>query len=319
MKFRTEIEIKPFTAKVDHRSRIVSVGSCFAQYIAEEFHRAKFEICSNPTGVLFNPASIAAALNRYSGNESLTHNEIEFNNGRWFSYDLHSMFSNADPEALLSEANSAIERGHDALTRADWVIITLGTAWVYTLNSSGEIVANCHKQPASNFTRRRLSVEEIVTMYEELMRGIMADKQVIFTVSPVRHLGDGAEENCLSKSILKVAVAEIVERFANAHYFPAYESLNDDLRDYRFYAEDLCHPSAQAREYIREKFFGALLSESARQLLPRIEKIVYAAQHRPLDASSEAFREFCLLRIADIDTIPEIDFSQERTHFTSFL
>ena len=319
MRFRTEINIKPFAEKIDHQSHIFSIGSCFARYMAEELQTAKIDTASNPLGVLFNPASIFSALKRFSECNTLSGNNLQFGNGQWFSYDLHTSFSCADPEILLSKANDAIRFGHEAITSADWVIITFGTAWVYTLNQSGELVANCHKQPASNFTRRRLSVEEIVTMYGELMCGVLAGKKVIFTVSPIRHLGDGADENFLSKSILKVAVAEIVERFDNAYYFPAYEILNDDLRDYRFYAEDMCHPSAQAREYIRDKFFEATLSAQSLQLLPRIEKIASSAQHRPLNPSSNAFKEFCRRQIQEIDTLPQIDFGREREYFASFI
>ena len=315
MKFRTEIEIKPFAEKIDYKSKIFSVGSCFAQYMAEEFRNAKFDILSNPTGILFNPSSIKAVIHRCAEHKHLTLNELQCNNGRWFCYDLHSSFSGADPEALLADANTAIEQGAKALAEADWVIITFGTAWVYTLNESEKIVANCHKQPASNFTRRRLSTDEIIGMYDRLLRSVLADKKVIFTVSPVRHLGDGAEENFLSKAILKVAVAEIVERFDNAYYFPAYEILNDDLRDYRFYGEDMCHPTVQARKYIREKFFEATLSEQTLKALPQIEKIQQALSHKPFDKESEAYLNFCRQQLDKIERIPEVDFDSARRYF----
>lgn len=319
IKFRTEIEIKPFAEKIDHSSRIFSIGSCFADNMAKAFHDAKLGVTSNPTGVLFNPASIKALLHRFAERRVITENDLHCSNGIWFGYDFHSSFNGADSQVVQQGINQRIEEGHEALMHADWVIITFGTAWIYTLNESSQIVANCHKQPAANFSRRRLSAEEIVAMYDELMRGVLADKKVIFTISPVRHLGDGADDNFLSKATLKVAVAEIVERFDNAHYFPSYEILNDDLRDYRFYAEDLCHPSTHAVEYIRDKFFDAILTKHSRELLPRIEKIISSAQHRPLDPTSEAFKDFCRRQIREIDSLPEIDFSEEREYFTSFL
>lgn len=319
MKFRTEVDVKAFSEKIDHRSHIFSVGSCFAQYMADEFRKAKFEMCSNPFGVMFNPASIHAALHRISSYELFSHKDIIFDRNWWFSYDLHSSFNEISSERILNNANASVVESNIRLKNADWVIITFGTAWVYTLNESGQIVANCHKQPTANFTRRRLSVEEIVGMYEELIRGILADKKVIFTVSPVRHLGDGADENFLSKATLKVAVAEIVERFDNAYYFPAYEILNDDLRDYRFYGEDMCHPTVQARDYIREKFFGAVLTPKSLQLLPRIEKITRAVLHTPFEPEGEEFQRFCHQQIQAIDSLPEIDFREERAHFESFL
>lgn len=319
MKFRTEIEVKPFAEKIDHYSHIFSTGSCFAQYMAEELLHAKFKICSNPFGVMFNPASIHAALHRIKRCELFTPNDTRFDQNRWFCYDLHSDFDAPRAKALLRMANASVVEGNMKLEDSDFVIITFGTAWVYTLNESDKIVANCHKQPAANFTRRRLSVEEIVAMYDELMRGVLADKNVIFTVSPVRHLGDGADENFLSKAILKVAIAEIIERFDNAHYFPSYEILNDDLRDYRFYAKDLCHPSDQALEYISEKFFGAIMSEHALKQLPRIKKIHNAIMHYPNNPESDAFKDFCRHQIQEIDSLPEIDFSEERRYFASFL
>ncbi len=319
MKFRTEIEVKPFTQKINHQSRIFSIGSCFAQYLADEFRSTKFPILSNPFGVMFNPASIHAALQRIAACKLFDSEDISFDNGWWFSYDLHSDFNAISSRHILQKSNAALLEGNMRLNDSEVVIITFGTAWVYTLNDNGKIVANCHKQPASKFTRRRLSVEEIVAMYDELMRGVLADKQVVFTVSPVRHLGDGADENFLSKAILKVAVAEIVERFDNAHYFPAYEILNDDLRDYRFYADDLIHPSTQAREYIRDKFFEALLSKESIELLPRIRKIVRASQHIPFDTDTKNYKEFCRRQISEIDSLPEIDFSDERKFFASFL
>jgi hypothetical protein len=287
--------------------------------MAYEFQVAKFDVCSNPFGVMFNPASIHSALHRISKCELFTGEDIRFDRNRYFSYDLHSLFNSISARYILQEANASVVESHLKLEDADLVIITFGTAWVYSLNESGKIVANCHKQPASNFTRHRLSVENIVEMYDELMRGVLADKQVIFTVSPVRHLGDGADENFLSKAILKVAVAEIVERFDNAHYFPAFEILNDDLRDYRFYAEDLSHPSMQAREYIRDKFFGALLDKTSLQLLPRIAKITSAAAHCPYEPNGEDYKKFCRKQIREIDSLPDIDFSEERSLFESFI
>ena len=315
MKFRTEIEVKPFDQKIDHSHNIFSIGSCFAEEMASTLHEGNFNVESNPTGVLFNPASIHSALHRFAECKSITNSDLHHANDTWFSYDFHSQFNGCDSDDVQRNINRAIERGHKSLTAADWVVITFGTAWVYTLNESGAIVANCQKQPASNFTRRRLAIEEIVAMYEELMHGILADKQVIFTVSPVRHLGDGADENFLSKSILKVAVAEVVERFDNAHYFPSYEILNDDLRDYRFYADDLVHPSRQAVEYISEKFLAATLSKQALELLPKIAKIKSAVSHRPRNKSSEEYLRFCEQQLAQIGAISEVNLEQERAYF----
>ncbi len=245
MKFRTEIEIAPFERGIDHSRRGFSVGSCFASSIAGRLERYKFPLASNPTGVLYNPFSIADLLESHP------------------------------PE----------------LAEADYVLVTFGTAWVYEEN--GCVVANCGKRPAHLFTRRRLSVEEIVERFDGLMRGVLRDKQVIFTVSPVRHLKDGFEENSLSKAILRLAVAEIVARHrATAQYFPAFETLNDDLRDYRFYGPDLAHPSDEAVEYIWEKFAAAALGPETLKLLPLIEGIVRATEHRPFAPDAEEHARF---------------------------
>ena len=317
MKFRTEIEVKPFDKKIDHSNQIFSIGSCFAEEMAALLHEAKFRTDSNPTGVLFNPASICSTLHRFAKNRLITESDLHFANDTWFSYDFHSQFNNCNSYCIQDNINYEIEQAHASLTKADWVIITFGTAWVYILNENGQIVANCQKQSASNFTRRRLSVEEIVAMYDELMRGILADKQVIFTVSPVRHLGDGADENFLSKATLKVAVAEIVERFNNAHYFPAYEILCDDLRDYRFYNTDLVHPSIEAVWYIREKFFDAILSKQALALLPQIEKIKQACRHRAFNKDSTVYLDFCHKQLEKIASLPQVNFESEQWYFES--
>lgn len=315
MKFRTEIDIKPFVQKIDHQSRIFSIGSCFAEEMASTLQQSNFNVVSNPAGVLFNPASIASTLERFARKSLISQEDLRPARDEWFSYDFHSTFNDTNPQLVTQRINHKIEMAHKALRNADWVIITFGTAWIYTLNESGKIVANCQKQPASNFTRRRLTVEEIVAIYDGLMRGVLADKQIIFTISPVRHLGDGADENFLSKSTLKVAVAEIVERFDNAHYFPSYEILNDELRDYRFYADDLVHPSRQAVEFIGEKFFDAALSKRTSDLLPKIEKIKAAVSHRPRNKSSEEYLRFCEQQLSQIEALAEVNFEQEQAYF----
>ncbi|MBP3482207.1 MAG: GSCFA domain-containing protein [Alistipes sp.] len=319
MKFRTEIEIAPFADKFGYDNRILALGSCFADNMSKILKDAKFRVVSNPTGVLFNPASIAQTLHRFESGRKAATGELRESGGRWFDYDFHGTLAAETPEKALANIDAAIAAGHNALQECDRMIITFGTAWVYVLNETGKVVANCHKQPANGFTRRRMTVEEIVGLFAPLLDGMLAKKKIIFTVSPVRHLGDGADENFLSKATLKVAVAELVRRFANAYYFPAYEILNDDLRDYRFYADDLVHPSSRAIAYIREKFFDAALSEQAKRLLPRVEKIAAAAAHRPQNPADEAYREFCRRQIEEIQTVEGVDLSAELAYFASIL
>jgi hypothetical protein len=317
MKFRTEIEPASIAPQIDHTRRGFSVGSCFAESIAGRLRRYKFRLVGNPAGVLYNPFSIADLL------EGATDGPVT-----------HASHASAQ-----------------ALRAADYVLITFGTAWVYEEN--GRVVANCEKRPAHLFTRRRLSVAEIVSRFDALMdgqsglaasveniqsgedgflqiarsggdkparNGPLFGKQVIFTLSPVRHLKDGFEENSLSKATLRVAIDEIVARHPGAaHYFPAFEILTDDLRDYRFYGADLVHPSAGAVEYVWEKFAAAALSPAAQKLLPAIENIVRATEHRPFapDAPEHArFRAEMLARTHELAARhPEIDLSAELEFF----
>ncbi len=323
MQFRTVIDIKSFDRKIDHSSRILSLGSCFADNIARRMQRAKFRVEASPTGILFNPESIARAVERFAASESPAREELRHDGERYFGYDFHSAFADADPERALAAMREAARRGADALRRADTVIITFGTAWIYRLRENGEVVANCHKQPQSLFARELLAADRIADSYAKLLEGPLADKHVIFTVSPVRHLGDGAERNSLSKAVLRVAVGELASRFPDADYFPSFEIMNDELRDYRFYADDMTHPSQTAVDYIWERFGATAFAESARRAAERAERIAEAAEHRPFDPRGEAHRNFCRAMLRRIDELrreqPQMQFDDEKEYFNSFL
>jgi hypothetical protein len=180
-------------------------------------------------------------------------------------------------------------------------------------------VANCHKQLASQFERRRLSVAEIVERYSSLFEGVLRDKKVVLTVSPVRHIGDGLQENSVGKATLRLAVEELVAKYENASYFPSFEILIDDLRDYRYYADDLAHPSEMAVDYVWERFCEVMITPKSQKLLPQIEQIVSAAEHRPFNLTSEAHRTFCSKMLSKISAIPNIDFEAERSKFENYL
>lgn len=320
MVFNTEIDIKPFEAKIEYRHRVFAIGSCFAQKIGERLTRAKFRCTTNPTGVLFNPDSICNTIERLSRAELIRSAELREGASGYCHYDFHSSLSAPSAEETLDNINSAIESGCEALSEADWVVITLGTAWVYEAAESGHTVANCHKEPARNFTRRRLSVAEIVDRLSAVIDKYLADKRLILTVSPIRHIADGMAENSLSKATLRLAIDEIVTaRPERAYYFPSFEIMMDDLRDYRFYGEDMVHPSAVAVSYIWEKLCETALSPSTRDTLARVEQIVKAAEHRPTNPSSEAHRTFCRKSLQAIDSINEVDFSKERAYFKNYL
>ena len=317
MRFRTEISLTPLAERIDHSAKIFALGSCFAESISERLQRAKFSVTTNPFGVLFNPLSIASAIERLSDTRAFAVCDIREGREGFFSFEAHSSLDGKTQTEIFANLNQAVAQGSKALHDAEWVILTFGTAWVYEHN--GRVVANCHKQPAKEFERRRLSVAEIVERYKTLFEGVLRDKRVILTVSPVRHLGDGLQENSLSKAILRLAVEELVAKYENVHYFPSYEILIDDLRDYRYYAEDLAHPSKMAVEYVWEHFCEYALTDKAWELLPKIEQIVMAAEHRPFNPESDAHRAFCRKMLAKAEEMHEIDFALEKEAFERYL
>lgn len=320
MNFRTEIDIAPYDFTIDHRSRGFAIGSCFAAHMAGRLIAAKFPVAENPFGVVYNPLSVAGTVGRLMSGAPFTREELSVDGDLWFNYECHGAFASTDPEEALERMNQALLHGREALLHADYMLVTLGTAWVYDLRAEGRVVANCHKRPASEFIRRRLSIGEVTEALGSFTEGVFEDKKIILTVSPVRHLKDGLAENNLSKSILRVAVAEAIERYPHVYYFPAYEILNDDLRDYRFYAEDMIHPTPLAVDYVWEKFRRAALSEETRLLVKKITEITAAAAHRPFHVGSEAHRKFLRTqrgRVAELmREHPEIDLREELNYFS---
>jgi len=320
MEFRTPAGIRPYGFKIGYGTRGMLAGSCFAENIAAKMTQAKLPVSANPFGVLFNPASIVNMFGRLNERHTYSSGDLTESGGVWISMEHHGKFSSPDREEALRNINGAVREGADALALAQYVIITLGTAWVYEYIETGTVAANCHKLPAALFDRRRLTVGEIVEMFEAPLRSYLKDKQVIFTVSPVRHLKDGLAENQLSKATLIVAAHEIVARHGNCSYFPAYEIVVDDLRDYRFYNADMVHPSPVAVEYIWEHFCDAFMDRETVGLIKQVGQIAAAAGHRPLNQGSpvhKAFREKMLEQVRRMAAEhPEIDFNPEIKLFT---
>ena len=329
MQFRTTIELKPFDRRIDHSQTILSLGSCFASNVAERLSRAKFCVTSSPTGILFNPESIAATLDRFDAvargdNGALPAAEdLAYGNERWFSYDFHSDFSATDATDALAAMQEAVRHGAQALKDAQVVIITFGTAFVFRNKQSGDVVANCHKQPQALFQREMMSAEQIAARYISLMQGPLAGKQVIFTVSPVRHLADRLEQNSLSKATLRVAVDVIQKACPNAYYFPSYEIVMDELRDYRFYADDMTHPSRMAIDYIWERFGEVAFSDKTKALNERIERIVKASEHRPFNRNGQEYKAFCRTQREKITQLesehPSVCMAKEKEFFDTYL
>lgn len=313
MKFRTEIELKKWSEPLEYSHQILCLGSCFANTIADHLRRSKFRVIASPTGILFNPASIALAVQHMSKGYTPKNEDIIELDGSYVNYNFHSQISALTHDELNAAVTTAIEQGAEALRNADLTIITLGTAWVYRLRSTGEVVANCHKQPQRLFSRELLTVDECVAYLEEIV--LSTPSRLLLTVSPVRHIGEGLEDNSLSKAILRVAIDIICRRHSDrVTYFPSFEMLVDDLRDYRFYADDLCHPSTQGATYIFERFMEAAVDPHDRTTAEEAARLCAFVHHRPLHPDSMAYRSECAAMIARMEAFAaatKIDFSEE--------
>ncbi|MBQ5395158.1 MAG: GSCFA domain-containing protein [Alistipes sp.] len=314
MKFRTELKIAPFPRPIGYRDSILSMGSCFADEVGQRLCTDKFRATCNPLGTLFNPLSIWGLLERAAADRPFTEEEVQHHpSGSTFLFGLPTRFTATESGELLCKANEALRQTRRCFEEANHLIVTFGTAYIYRLTATGEVVANCHKQPHDLFRRERLTVNQIVEPWVEFIKQY-PDKQFILTVSPIRHLGDGLEGNAISKSILRLAVEQLAEQLPNVRYFPAYELLLDDLRDYRFYADDLCHPSRQAVEYIYEKFAEAAFTPETLALQGRLRALTAFAAHRPFDPSSGQYRSECLRhieRMEEEERANNLDFSAE--------
>ena len=283
LKLHTEVEVSPLERRFGSDARLFAIGSCFAAEIGERLGQSGFDIALNPFGTLYNPASIAAAVQRLKTCTLFTENEVIFSEplGRYNSFWHHTKFSSQTVEGFLSGANAALQSASDAFAKAEVCLVTLGTAWVFRHLATGQIVANCNKVPAKEFRRERLSVEETVALLSDMISA-NPGKEWIFTVSPIRHLADGAYGNSLSKATLLLATEQLVKTFENVHYFPAFEIMMDELRDYRFYADNMTHPSVQAAELIFMRFMEYAFSAEAVEAAQRARKEYRRRQHRPL-------------------------------------
>ena len=290
MKFTTPVNIKP-NKTIDHNSRIVMLGSCFAENIGKKLIDCGFNVVMNPMGILYNPISIFSALERIVKGRVFTEDELFCHNGLWTSFMHHGSFSHADKNEALKMMNERLKEGHEQLKDATHLIITFGSAEVYERN--GKVVSNCHKLPAREFTHRLLSINEINNLYKSFVIETqnIAPLQTIFTVSPVRYLGDGAHHGQINKATLLLATNEICKK-TGADYFPSYEIMMDELRDYRYYAEDMIHPSDVAINYIFERFAETYLTDEAIRTADEIQKIKKSLAHRPLHPDSEEYQNF---------------------------
>jgi len=295
--FRTTIEIQPSDAKITFRDSVMTLGSCFAENIGKKMKDIFFETDINPFGVLYNPVSICNSIELLLLNNLFTRQDIFENRALWQSFSHSSYFTGISSGECLDKINSRLNYSRDFLKKTDYLLVTFGTAWVFEDKKSGRVVSNCHKLPASEFVRRRLTVEEIVANYSSLitkLQTLFPTLNLIFSVSPIRHWKDGAHENNISKGILLIAIEELQKQFKQVQYFPAYEIQMDELRDYRFYAPDMIHPSEVAVDYIWKRFSETYFSDSTFVLKKRLEQLSADIAHRPLHPESAEYSNFLI-------------------------
>ena len=295
MKLQTQIPLqKQLKKPINYHSKMVLLGSCFSENIGEKFDYFKFQNLQNPFGIFFHPKAIEKFIHQVVSKKVFSNDDVFFENERWHCFDAHSSLSSSNKETLLSNLNSRIESTHLALKNTTHCIITFGTSWVYRFSETDEIVANCHKIPQNKFAKELLSINEISESIENIisfLTSINPEITLIFSVSPVRHLKDGFVENTQSKAHLIAAIHTILKD-KNVFYFPSYEIMIDELRDYRFYGEDMIHPNQIAIQYIWEKFIATWFSQESILIMNEIESIQKGLLHKPFDENSEKHQAF---------------------------
>lgn len=323
MKMMLDLDIKSPAQKISYKDQLMLIGSCFTENIGNKLAGLKFRMLQNPSGILFDPVSVSRNLVSYIDNYKYGKGDLFYLNELWQSWSHHSVFSGMDATEVLLRINQSQETAHEFLENADWLIITLGSAFSYRLTDSGMPVANCHRAPAQMFGKHLLAIDEIITTLDTCIHRLFyfnKKLQVIFTISPVRHIRDGVVENNRSKARLIEAVHHMVNKFERLHYFPAYELVIDVLRDYRFYDIDLVHPNYTATEFVFQKFFDAYISDESKATAEEIKKIVTAYKHKPFQPNTEAHRSFLESHLQKAQQLslryPHINLDEEIKHFS---
>lgn len=296
MKLQTQLPInKQIKNQINYQSKILLLGSCFSENIGNQLNYFKFQATQNPFGILFHPKAIEKLVTNAINEKVYSEEDLVYQNERWHCFDAHSSLSATDKNELLGNLNSAISSTNKKIREATHILITLGTSWVYRFIETDKIAANCHKVPQKKFLKELLSVDEISEILDAilvLLKSINKDVNVLFTVSPVRHLKDGFVENTQSKSHLIAGIHNIIDKRENTSYFPSYEIMMDELRDYRFYAEDMIHPNKIAINYIWEKFVATWFSEETTSTMKEINIIQKGILHRPFNPLSKEHQQF---------------------------
>ena len=319
MNLNTPVEIPSGFIPIHHAQRLLIMGSCFAENIGTLLAENKFQVDINPFGILYNPLSISMALREIIRKRLYEESDLFSYREYWHSPMHHGSFSAATPEGVVRNIRVRLEQAHKELKQLDWLMLTFGTAYVYEQKKTGKVVANCHKLPEKDFVRRRLETDEITEDYILLLDELISLNpkiKILFTVSPIRHVRDGMHANQLSKSVLLLAIDRLMQRYPQAtFYFPSYEIILDELRDYRFYADDMVHPSSLAVNYLWERFSETFFCPETQALIKECATIRKAIAHKPFHPESEEYKRFLGQIVLKIERLnekyPYLDFEKE--------
>jgi hypothetical protein len=323
MDFQIPIQINPLDQPISYRDKLLLVGSCFTEHIGDYLQELKFDTLQNPNGILFDAWSVATSLMSYIQNKQYTEADLFFMDELWQSWQHHSIYSNTDKTECLRNINASQKNAHSFLKNTKWLIITLGSSFSYRLVENNQPVANCHRAPAQVFRKHLLTIEEMNSVLDNTIHQLFRfneEVQVLFTVSPVRHIRDGVVENNRSKARLIEVVHHLVNKFDRLHYFPAYELLIDVLRDYRFYDIDMVHPNYQATSFVLEKFAESSIDATSQEIMQQVKKIVIARKHKAFQPSTQAHHKFLLSHLTKVRELkakyPFLDVGEELDYFS---
>jgi len=324
--FRTYIPVDESDFDLTYKKKSMLIGSCFTDNVGEKLWYYRFPVLINPFGVMYNPISVKKVLNTLMGESSFEEKDLHHHNGLWLSFYHDTSFSGDDKEEVLKNINQKIHEGYSWMEQNNLLVITFGTARVYRHKKDHSIVSNCHKIPSKEFERELLGVDHIVEEYRSLIKNLKkfnSHLHIVFTVSPVRHWKDGAVANQQSKATLILAIQKLLEEFPELEYFPAYEIMMDELRDYRFYADDMLHPGQTGIQYIWERFGQTYIKKSTFKLMEKVEEIVKARNHKPFRPKSLEYQDFLKKQIEKteqfLDKNPHIDLRPELDYFIAQL
>ena len=323
----TKVDIPKSSISIDYSSKLMFVGSCFAENISRFFVDAKFNCLVNPTGIIYNPLSIRKMFAGVVNQKVYDEHDFFFDGNNYCSYDFHGAYSRGTLQEAIALANNCMTEARSFLQNADVVFITLGTAYVYFLaDNPAQPVCNCHKQKPETFVRRLVSVDEVAAALSDIVSNLSSlnsKLKIVFTVSPIRHWKDGAHGNRLSKSTLHLGIEQVLQKFDCCEYFPSYEILEDELRDYRFYAEDMIHPSPLAEKIIWQRLRDTYINKVCQSQIARVEKFMQAVHHRIFDPTSPATLDFCKKNLALVDVLESeiqgLDLKDEKKYFQNIL